>query len=293
MEDIKVLKLKQRKLKSVEYTTEYDKSSVFVLNTIDNEKLDADSEFIIGSISKVFTALTLLKLQENGELSLQDKCGKYIKDIIEVKNTKIIELINHVSGLKRAWEEEKIIIKGLDYSYPVHGERKIYTSAEEGLLEKTNLMVEGQKGTYLYSSIGYRILGTIIEKITGKRCDLAVKELILDPLDMTHTSMKEPNITMYNRHLIKLQEIDYMRRSLSISTGGFKSSINDLIKMNKLPSLFSKKSLKELKTFYFYKRGGISHNGLLFNCDSNFSIKFDEEWNCNSIRIMFQTGQCL
>ena len=79
-----------KKIKMIEYV----KKKTYMLNTMDDEKLDKLSKFPIGSLTKIFTLLSILLLHQNKQLNIYDNIGKYI-DNSHIKNLKIINIINY------------------------------------------------------------------------------------------------------------------------------------------------------------------------------------------------------
>jgi hypothetical protein len=84
----------EKKIKVVEY----DDKKLCVLNNIDSDKLSEYSEFPIGSITKLFTIISLLLLHQNNKININSPIGKYI-DNSRIANLKIIDIMNHKSGL--------------------------------------------------------------------------------------------------------------------------------------------------------------------------------------------------
>ena len=82
---------------------EYKNKNLNILNTIDKEQLNEYSEFLIGSITKVFTAISLLLLHQNKQININNTFEKYL-DNKELAKVKIIDVINHVSGIKHDFD---------------------------------------------------------------------------------------------------------------------------------------------------------------------------------------------
>jgi len=89
----------EKKIKVVEY----DDKKLCVLNNIDSDKLSEYSEFPIGSITKLFTIISLLLLHQNNKININSPIGKYI-DNSRIANLKIIDIMNHKSGLKGMYD---------------------------------------------------------------------------------------------------------------------------------------------------------------------------------------------
>ena len=95
----------RKKIKMVEY----ENHVAYEFNNIDKQKLTEESEFPIASISKIFIIVSLLLLQERYELNINNKIGKYL-DYEEIDDLKIIDIMNHRSGLKNWWNKVKNFI---------------------------------------------------------------------------------------------------------------------------------------------------------------------------------------
>lgn len=135
--------------------------------------LDEDDLFRIASISKSFAATSILQLVEQGRLSLDDDVGDLIG--FPVRNPAFPDrmitlgmLLNHTSSIT---DGEKY--GSLDFINPGAGEawRDSYADRAPG---------EG----YEYSNLGYNMVGTIVERVSGERFDAYVKAHVLDPLGL-------------------------------------------------------------------------------------------------------------
>ncbi|RSN15501.1 penicillin-binding protein [Nonomuraea sp. WAC 01424] len=137
-----------------------------------------DSVFQMGSIAKIYTATLIMKLAESGELDLDAPVVDVLPEFsaADPEATKAIttrRLLSHTSGLT------------CDFTHD--------SGRGDDCLAK---YVEAAKAVALdcppgsvisYSSVGYNVLGRIIEVVTGRVWDEALKELLLAPLGLTHT----------------------------------------------------------------------------------------------------------
>ena len=141
-------------------------STIFQKIYGENDKVTTTTPFIIGSISKCFTALGLLKSGEelNKTLDKFDNLKDYIKDEV-AKEITVSELLNHTSGLES------------------FGSHRIY-----------------EKGYFNYSNYGYALLGKIIEKKSGMKYNKYMEKNIFNPLGMKDTKAEyhEKIIDSYN-----------------------------------------------------------------------------------------------
>lgn len=196
----------------------YQKSEGFQ-NFKDKSKLDSNSVFAIASISKQFTAVLILLQEDQAHLNTEDKVSKYLKGFEKggFENISIKNLLNHTSGI---------------------------SDSGNGLLSKP-----GEK--FHYSNKGYRLLGEIIEKVSGKSFDENALELF-KKVGMNNSSTA--NLPQGN-HLAgaflgnseKFQEIANMpkrlaNKEISVPAGGILTTVSDLHHWN--TKLYSGQILK-------------------------------------------------
>lgn len=182
-------------------------------------KIDSNTIFAIGSVSKQFTAVMILLQMEQGKLNVTDKVSKYLKEfqLKEYENITIHQLLNHTSGLN------------------MMGGKLMFKSGSD----------------FYYSNDGFNALGKIVETVTGKSYDENAVELF-KKAGMTHSStgdiFKGNNFaSAYVGNGNTAQEVPNMPKRLGgkeIGTpaGGILSTIDDLHIWNN--ALYSGKILK-------------------------------------------------
>jgi CubicO group peptidase (beta-lactamase class C family) len=195
-----------------------------------NIELDIDMRldhvFRIGSITKQFTACAILKLEEQGKLSLQDDIRKYIPDF--PKKTKMISieaLLTHTSGIKN--------YTGLS-SFTEELKRKDLSPTALIDLFKDEVL-EYEPGTnYKYSNSGYVLLGNIIEKVTGQSYATYVEENIFKPLGMIHSYFDDPvkiikgRVSGYSQKNGVYQNMNFLSMTLPYAAGSLVSAPADI-----------------------------------------------------------------
>jgi D-alanyl-D-alanine carboxypeptidase len=156
--------------------------------------------FRIGSISKTYTAVTIMKLYEQGSFDLDDKIASYIPDriISKIANGNIItikQLLNHTSGVKNYSD------MGSYYSKIANGSIR-NLSAEDCLSFIYNKKANFSPGTkYAYSNSNYLLLGIIIKIITHKNSAYeAINDLLIVPNGYLNTFLT-PNPTVVKGYL--------------------------------------------------------------------------------------------
>lgn len=148
----------------------------------DDLPLERDSRFRIASVSKMFTAFTIMQLVENGRLDLDSDVGELLGFTLRNPNYPNIPitvrmLASHTSSIR----------DGKVYSIPP--EKSVELFFKEGTEyweDGAHFASKGQvPGIYFeYCNLNYGLLGTIIEVVTGERFDLYQKNHILEELDI-------------------------------------------------------------------------------------------------------------
>jgi CubicO group peptidase (beta-lactamase class C family) len=271
---INVIKIKQVK---------YSDNKLYALNNIDDDKLDEYSEFPIGSITKLFTIISILLLEQDNKLKITDKIGKYIKNK-EISNLKILDIINHESGLINIWK---------DYKYG--SSKKKFNSVTEVYEENVHpgIIDDSIKNTRAYSNLGYQLLGVIIENISSLSYSEFVKNNILKPLDMENSGINDCNIILYNKKQQKLTKYEKWERTFFSSAGELKSCVNDLINFSNFNKLLNNNSLENLKKIWCFKETNdeynFFHNGGISGGKTEIFITWDKNWKIKNIKISLNT----
>jgi len=139
-------------------------------------KTPAKSEmrYSIGSISKQFTATSVLLLQEEGKLSLDDTVGKYIPNLTRANEVTIRQLLSHTSGYQDYWPQDYVPPFMMQ---PVTSDKILDMWARKPL--------DFDPGTrWQYSNTNYVIAGVIVEKVSGMPLLQFLQTRVFNPLGM-------------------------------------------------------------------------------------------------------------
>jgi D-alanyl-D-alanine carboxypeptidase len=142
----------------------------------------------------VFTATAIMQLQERGKLSIDDSICKYLEPCPRNwRPVTIRHLLSHTSGLPGLG---KYLAPG-----KVHSNlQRTKVSAVEILEQQRGKPLDFAAGThYSYSNFGFFVAGLIIEKVTGKSYEGALREQIFRPLGMNDTGLDHPEIILPKR----------------------------------------------------------------------------------------------
>ena len=277
------MELNQLKIKRVIY----HKKKLYVLNNIDKEKLDENSQFMIGSITKLFTAISLLILHQKNKININHTFKKYLEHK-EIENVKIIDVMNHISGLKREYNNRS----------PKGSKTRYNNTIELFNSFKKEQLIKHKKGTYNYSNLGYILLGTLIETVTKMTYKEFVYENILKPLKMKHSGfdIDKINNIPYAFNMKTLTKYQKNERFNLDANGGLISSISDLKKFINFKKLLNKTSMTILEKLFFFtynKKDNLhilEKSGFASGTGSLLTIKYDTNRKLKSIYIHFFTN---
>jgi CubicO group peptidase (beta-lactamase class C family) len=156
-------------------------------NVEENVPITTESIFDIASVSKQFTAASILLLERQGKLRLDDDVRKYVPDLPNYSSAgaqkiTLLQLLNHTSGLR-------------DYAtlYSLAGIDNDDVTGEDDALQ----FILRQRGLnfppgtdWQYSNSGYFLLSLAVQRVSGKNLRDFAEENIFRPLGMTHTQIR-------------------------------------------------------------------------------------------------------
>jgi CubicO group peptidase (beta-lactamase class C family) len=187
--------------------------------------MTSDMIFRLGSITKQFTAVSILILEERGKLNIKDDIRQYLSDypnhgkVITIEN-----LLTHTSGIPSFT------------SFPnIHEieQSNLTTSEILDLFKDKPLQFEpGER--FSYSNSGYNVLGAIIESVSGTTYEEFIETEIFDKLGMQNSFYDHPEevvknkILGYNKDSLGYRRADYMTMCAPFSAGGLRSNVHDL-----------------------------------------------------------------
>jgi D-alanyl-D-alanine carboxypeptidase len=189
--------------------------------------LTPDHVFRIASVTKTFTAALVLKLAEEGKLSLDDHLSKYLPDFPNGEHIALRQLMNHTAGISDVSTNP----------HPGWVRREITRGSR--LEELRNRPADFPPGTsWRYSNSGYILLGMVIETVTGEPWHVAMQKRLLTPLGLTHTRYGDGAPLMPGRvagyttdtpeHIVNNAE--YISAAIPDSAGALVSTVDDLLR---------------------------------------------------------------
>jgi len=195
-----------------------------------------DTKFNLGSMNKMFTAVAVAQLAEQGKLSFSDTIGKHLADYsnkVVADKVTIHHLLTHTSGLGDYFNS-----KFEDSS------RAKFKTVQDHLPLFVNESLKFEPGAkWQYSNAGFMVLGAIIEKVSGQNYFDDVREHIYKPAGMMNTDAYEmdsdtPNLaTGYTNRVPKGMPTPAQRKSnifihvfKGSPAGGGYSTVEDLLR---------------------------------------------------------------
>ncbi len=219
-----------------------------------------DMVFCIGSVTKQFTAIAILRLAEQGRLSLADELTKYIPDYaVNGRRITIEHLLTHTAAIPENRSKELPPQPGAYSPTDVVNTFK-------------GIPVSGTPGAaYSYSNHGYIILGAILEKITGLPYKTYLENEFFRPLDMQQTYYSDNSNVWRHRassYLFtrngKVQNGPEGPAGSAASAGAIHSTVGDLLKWNRAlvsGKLVKKETLERAWTPYRLSGGKLTDYG--------------------------------
>ena len=148
----------------------------------------AETKFRIGSISKQFTAAAILKLQEQGKLSVEDKLSKYYPDYPRGGEVTLRHLLTHTSGIHSYTDKPGFMDS---VTKPVKPDALV-KSFENDPFD----FAPGAKWSYCNS--GFFLLGCIVEKVSGESYEKFLRKTFFEPLGMRNTGVHHSDSELKN-----------------------------------------------------------------------------------------------
>lgn len=193
-------------------------------------KNSIETKFEIGSLTKQFTAVSILKLVEQNKLDLTDRLTKYFPQYPKGDSITIQMLLNHTSGI--------VDYTSIPKFYDLHTLPLKQDSVVSLFKHLPPLFSPGTK--WAYSNSNYFLLGVIIEKITSQSFANFLFENVISKAELKNTYLNNLDsiITFRAKAYSKTDKghwknADYMSMELPFSAGAIISTAEDLLKWQK------------------------------------------------------------
>ncbi|GGT49967.1 serine hydrolase domain-containing protein [Streptomyces purpureus] len=177
-----------------------------------NRPADPRARFRAGSVTKVFTAATVLQLAAERRIDLDRTARSYLPGLIPVAygDVTVRQLLNHTHGIPAAKMAARTVEERYALRFERHDPREMVRSA-------TGQAREFAPGTQQhYLNIGYTVAGLLIERVTGESYERTVQRRILGPLGLRGTYLPgtSPRIQGPHNHGYQLMTLEDGSRGL-------------------------------------------------------------------------------
>jgi CubicO group peptidase (beta-lactamase class C family) len=158
--------------------------------------------FHVASMSKQFTAASIVLLAQQGKLSLDDDVRKYIQELPDFgERITIRHLVHHTSGLRDQWN--LLDLAGWRYSLDLITDDDVMSVMTR---QKDLNFKPGDK--HVYCNTGYTLMGLIVKRVSGMSLREFTTKNIFEPLGMTHTHFRDDHA-----EIIKHDALGYEQES--------------------------------------------------------------------------------
>jgi CubicO group peptidase (beta-lactamase class C family) len=187
----------------------------------------ASTVYRIGSITKQFTSAAIMRLVEQGKLSLDDDMSKYLPDFpLQGHKVTIRQLLNHTSGIHSYTA---------DTTWAKTWGQDLTPRQLVGFVDKTPFDFAPGAG-YRYNNTGYVLLGMILEKVAGHPYATHLQREFFTPLGLRQTSYC-PSRSSDTTHAVgyavegdNVKSAPYLSMTHPYSAGALCSTVRDLVK---------------------------------------------------------------
>ncbi|HXE32385.1 MAG TPA: serine hydrolase domain-containing protein [Verrucomicrobiae bacterium] len=191
--------------------------------------LTPESVFYMGSVSKQFTAASVVLAAEQGYLSLDDDVRKYVPELPSYgKTITLREMLHHTSGFRDILG--LLLLAGRNFE-DIH-----LTPELLDLLSRQKALNYMPGDEYLYSNTNFFLMSVIIHRATGKTLTQFADENIFKPLGMAHTRFYEDHSVVVPGRIPAYEprpdggfRIDWSTNFDKVGDGGLMSSVDDLL----------------------------------------------------------------
>jgi len=149
------------------------------VTSVDNPlPVDRDTLFVLGSVTKTYTATALMRLVAEGRVELEAPVRRYVPELVladerAAAEVTVLNLLNHTSGL--GWD---LLVDTGEGDDALAG--FVAKLAELELIAPPSARAS-------YSQAGYSLLGRVIEKVVGMTYEKAIALLVFEPLGLSHS----------------------------------------------------------------------------------------------------------
>jgi CubicO group peptidase (beta-lactamase class C family) len=256
----------------------YEKYSGFRNPKVAKDSVTATTPFHLASVSKTFTAMAIMKLQEESKLKIDDEVSLYLPGF-PLKGVTIKSLLNHRSGIPNyvhymenlGWNRKKQVTNQdvLDFIIANH----------------SRIQIGPPNKRFSYSNTNYALLALIVEKVTGQQFPEYMKLNFFEPLGMKDTyvftmadSARFLPSYFYSGKQYAFDYLDQVYGDKNVYT-----TPRDMLKWDQAlyGDFFKKATIDSAFTGYSFEKPSINNYGLgwrMFNLKSGKKFVYHNGW---------------
>jgi CubicO group peptidase (beta-lactamase class C family) len=191
--------------------------------------LSSESVFYMGSVSKQFTAASVVLAAEQGYLSLDDDIRKWVPELPDYgKTVTLREMLHHTSGFRDVLG--LLALSGRD-SQDIHPTAEVLD-----LVAHQKALNYAPGDEFLYSNTNYFLMSVVIPRATGKSLSQFAEENIFKPLGMSHTRFYDDRSVVLPGRVAAYEpranggfRVDWSTSFDMVGGGGLMSSVDDML----------------------------------------------------------------
>ena len=231
--------------------------------------------FHVASISKQFTLFSILLLEQENKLSLDDDIRKYLPEMSDFEDKITLRnLANHTSGIRDISNLMALI--GLGETETISHQKSV-----ELITQQTNLnFIPGNQ--FEYSNSGYILLAEIVQRVSKQSFSDFTKERIFKPLKMDHSFFLDASETIINNLAYSYYKVEnrYYKNYLNCSFFGSTGLVTSVEDLSLWAINFDKKTIGNETIFNKMKQKSHLNNGEEISYALGQELKEYNGWNC-------------
>ncbi|WP_299111484.1 serine hydrolase domain-containing protein [uncultured Winogradskyella sp.] len=238
------------------------------------------TKFHAASLSKQFTAFLILKLEDEGLLSINDDVRTYIPELPDYGNTITINhLLTHSSGIRDQWRLLELAGWRMDDVIKTEQVFKLITN------QKELNFVPGDN--FKYSNSGYTLLAIIVERLTKTSFANYAKQIIFKPLQMSDSFFYDDHeVIVPNRAYSYKKVNDKLKKSnLNFATVGPTSLFTTTLDMNKWAQNFKTRTIGNERIFQSMNQKAQKNDGTISSYAKGQFVK-----NYKGYKMIYHSG---
>jgi len=257
----------------------YEKYQGYRNPRIRRDSIDPSTPFHLASCSKTFTAMAVLKLQQEGKININDPVSQYLPGF-PLQGVTVKTLLNHRSGIpnyvhymeRLGWNRRKIISNQdvLDFI----------------IARRKNIQIGPPNKKFSYSNTNFALLALIVEKVTGQPFPEYLKRTFFDPLGMhdTYVYTQADSARALGSYHINGRPYPFAYLDRVYGDKNVYSTVRDMLKWDQAlygGSMFDQKTLDSAFTGYSWEKPGVNNYGLgwrMYNLKNGRKFIFHNGW---------------